>query len=191
MRRLLSLLLVVGCGKSAGREEPVREEPPGPKQPSGSGEAPSPKPDLSQQYASNNKLIVVHYPKGFEAETTGKSAVLVSGEVGSGVSVTLGFVSIAEPVSDKVDEFDRILHGAVSKALEGWVELSSGECSIGGVKGIEHVGVYVSKGIPLTRHSCQFIRHAHGYSFSFSIPQTHTEVVSEVEQIRAATEFSD
>ena len=187
MRMILSFLLVVGCGRSAGREEPVREEPPAAKP----APVAAPKPEFPGRYASNNNLIVVHYPKGFEAETSGKSAVIISGEVGAGVSVSLGFVSIGEPVSDKVDEFDRVLHGAVSKALEGYVEISTGDCNIGGVKGIEHVGSYVSKGIPLIRSSCQFTRKGHGYAFSFSIPQPHTEVVSELEQIRAATEFTD
>ena len=185
MRAIPFVLLVVACGKSPSRDE--RKEP----SPTQSSEpAQAPKPALSQRYASDNKLIVLHYPMGFEPESE-KNIVLLSGEA-SGVSATLGFVSIREPVTDQVDEFDRVIHGAVSKKLEAYVELSSGDCKFGGVRGIEHVGTFVSKGIPVIRHSCHFVRNGHGYAFSFTIPQpSQPKAVLELQRIQEATEFSE
>jgi hypothetical protein len=145
---------------------------------------------LTQHYASHNELITVHYPADFAAKTVGTAVVVVSRNLPDGTDEALAFMSVADPISDELVEFDRVLHAASVKELDHYLEKSKKPTTCLGATGIEHEGTWMADDVTITRKVCVFLRGGHGYAFSFSYPASHPELLPMLERIRDATAFT-
>jgi hypothetical protein len=125
-------------------------------------------PPAATPLSTPDGLTTVHPLPDFTCEHGEGNVVLCDFQGKRGLSV--GFTSIANPVSTEVDELARKIEGGVAKALPQYAKISQtpGTCAAG-AEGIETWATYTLKGLQLRRHSCVFVKHGHGHSISYSL----------------------
>ncbi len=157
---ILSLLAATSCNKLAAKLDEERA--------TGGVAVSEP---LSESYSSQNGLITMHYPSDFAAKVVGKNGIMLTRNLADGDAEVVTFVSVAEPITNDVNEFARVLTAAEIKELTGYVEKSRVNAQCNGAPGVEITATWKPTDDSLDfRRSCSFQRQGHGYSFAYMVP---------------------
>jgi hypothetical protein len=134
---------------------------------------------LPQSYTTKNKLLTVHYPADFAVNTVDDSTLVVSRNVGGSVDEGIIVGGVANPVSNEVDEFARVLLTKMDKNYRetpgsGYAETGRhpAQC-LGRYEGLQvDVAFKMSSGTRYTQSSCLFMHGNAGYLVRYYVPVT-------------------
>ena len=147
-------------------------------------------PDIS--FPAPGGLFIAHYPAAWVASTSGENTVLVTrhsvpAKPSDPVAVLVG---IDTPVSNDLQEFNRVVSTAMASKLTSFVETSRRRTTCFNQPGIEIEGTFVEADkVPSKLHSCALLRGKHGYYFAYSLPQSDND--HEARQVLEQTELLD
>jgi hypothetical protein len=125
---------------------------------------------LSQTFAAKNGLFTVHYPENYAASTPGDHDVILRRPLPGGAEIGIVVTAVPNPVSDQLEELDRLARLELPKQFPGYVAgpLVPGTCHQH--PGLHSQGSFTSAGIAFENRACAFMIGAHYHRCYYAAP---------------------
>jgi len=148
---------------------------------------------LSQSYPAPNNLLTARYPADFAAKISGKSAVVLARNLGGGEDEAITLVSVATPISNDANEYDRVVLLAEESKFEAYAQTARRTTTCFGSPCVETEGDWkTASGRPYRVQFRSFIHRGHGYTFTALAPiHLAGSEVPFLDRIMDATELAD
>jgi hypothetical protein len=112
---------------------------------------------LSQSFTTKNGLGTIHYPASFAASTPNDQTVVVQRHSSAGAHF-VAIYAIDHPVSEHLDEVDRVIQLELAKSIPDFVATPSKPGLCHGEPGIVSSGSYPEAGEVYELHGCAFMK---------------------------------
>jgi hypothetical protein len=132
---------------------------------------PEPAEALSQTFATQNGLASVHYPADFAASTPNEHVVTVQRHAHAGAHYVV-VDAIGKPVSEHLEEVDRIVRIELAKALQSFVATPVVKSTCHTEAGVASGGTYVEEGTTYDLRACAFMKSGKYYRCSYAAPKS-------------------
>lgn len=127
---------------------------------------------LDQTFTTPTKLLTLHYPSDFVANTAGEHSASLA-PIAKGAlhpESEVYFTANIAPISNQVTEYTRVILDTLARGKTDYVEVVRARTPcFKGLDGIEHVATYTDRGHTIRRWSCTFLANGHGYSFGYFV----------------------
>jgi hypothetical protein len=132
--------------------------------------AAEPPESLSERFATKNGLVTVKYPPSFAASTPNEHDVLVQRHSASGGEVVIAVDAIDHPISDHLEEVDRVVRIETGKRYAGFVPGPTSKTTCHDHPGVASSGTFSIDGVGYQSHACAFMNGAHYHRCFYVAP---------------------
>jgi hypothetical protein len=144
---------------------------------------------LSLSFATKNGLVTVHYPPSFAASTPNEHDVLLQRRSAGG-EVVIAVDAIDHPISDHLEEVDRVVRLETGKRYAGFVPGPTTKTTCHDHPGVASSGTFAVEGVSYESRACAYMNGAHYHRCFYVAPAAElAELEPSFKQICAAVEI--
>ncbi len=143
---------------------------------SGAGSSPAPGAGaepaeaLSLKFATKNGLVTVSYPPSFAASTPNEHDVLLQRRSLGGGELVLAVDAIDHPISEHLEEVDRVVRLETGKRYAGFVAGPTTSTKCHDRPGVASSGTFAVEGVSYESRACAFMIGAHYHRCFYVAP---------------------
>jgi hypothetical protein len=145
---------------------------------------------LSLKFPTKNGLVTVAYPPSFAASTPNEHDVLLQKRSSRGGELVVAVDAIDRPISDHLEEVDRVVRLETGKRYAGFVPGPTTPTTCHDHPGVASSGSFAIEGVSYESHACAYMNGAHYHRCFYVAPSAElAEFESVFQQICAAVEI--